>query len=333
MNQEDLYDITIIGGGPVGLFGCYYAGLRQMKTKVIDSLPQLGGQLTALYPEKYIYDVPGFPKILSKDLAIEFEKQALQYGATVCLEEQVLNLTPGEVIQLETNKGIHLTKTVVIAGGVGAFSPKKMKAEGLDNFEGRGIAYSVMNKAIHRDQRVLIVGGGDSAVDWALNLQDTARQITLIHRRDGFRAHEDSVRQMMESLCDVKLFYELKEVRGETWVKSAVVFNNKTKEEEEIECEAILLMLGFNANLGPIREWGLEIRGNSIVVNPHMETNLPGVYAAGDIADFPGKLKLIATGTGDAAVAVNFAKTYIDPSAHAFPGHSSELVPAGKDRA
>lgn len=333
MNEAEVYDITIIGGGPVGLFGCYYAGLRQMKAKIIDSLPQLGGQLMALYPEKYIYDVPGFPKILAKDLAVEFETQALQYGATISLEEQVLNLVPGKIIQLETNQGIHLTRTVVIAAGVGAFSPKKMKAVGLESFEGRGVSYSVMNKDLYHDKHVLIVGGGDSALDWALNLEDTARQITLIHRRDGFRAHEDSVEKLMASSCEVKLFYELKEVRGSTFVESAVIHNNKTKEEEEIEVDGILLMLGFNANLGPIKDWGLEFSGHSIVVNHRMETNIPGVYAAGDIAEFPGKLKLIATGVGDAAVAVNYAKTYIDPSAHAFPGHSSEIVPAGKDKA
>lgn len=332
MLHSDLYDVTIIGGGPAGLFGCYYAGLRQMKTKIIDSLSELGGQLTALYPEKYIYDVPGFPKILAKDLALESERQALQYGATVCLEEKVLGVTPGDVIRIETDKGIHLTKTVVIAAGVGAFSPKKLPGPGLTDFEGRGIAYSVLNKSIYKDKRVLIVGGGDSAVDWSLNLLDTAREITLIHRRDGFRAHEDSVEKLMASPCMVKLFYELKQVRGQNWVESAVIYNNKTKLEEEIEIDAILPMLGFNANLGPIKEWGLEIQGNSILVSPRMETNIPGIYAIGDVADYPGKLKLIATGTSDAAVAVNYAKTYIDPTAGAFPGHSSEIVPAGKDR-
>jgi thioredoxin reductase (NADPH) len=332
LSDSEVFDVTIIGGGPVGLFGCYYAGLRQMKTKIIDSLPQLGGQLTALYPEKYIYDVPGFPEILSKDLAAQFERQALQYGATVCLEEQVTNLIPGEVIRLETDKGIHLSKTVVIAAGVGAFSPKKMKAPGLETFEGRGVAYSVLNKSIYHNQRVLIVGGGDSAVDWALNLEDTAKKITLIHRRDAFRAHEDSVEKLMASSCDVKVFYELREVKGREWVESAAVYNNQMKETEEIEADAVLLMLGFNANLGPIKEWGLEISKNSIVVSPRMETNIPGVYAAGDVAEFPGKLKLIATGTSDAAIAVNYAKTYIDPSAGAFPGHSSEIVPSGKDR-
>jgi thioredoxin reductase (NADPH) len=303
-----------------------------MKTKIIDSLPQLGGQLMALYPEKYVFDVPGFPKILAKDLALEFERQAIQYGATVCLEEKVLTLTPGDVIRLETDKGAHLTKTVVIAAGVGAFSPKKMAAAGLEDYEGRGVAYSVMNKDLYHGKRVLIVGGGDSAVDWALNLEDIAEHITLIHRRDGFRAHEDSVEKLMNSNCSVRTFYELKEVRGGNWVESAVIYENKLKETEEIQVDAVLLMLGFNANLGPIKEWGLDLIGNSIRVSPRMETNIPGVYAAGDVADFEGKLKLIATGTGDACVAVNFAKTYIDPTAGAFPGHSSELVPSGKDR-
>jgi thioredoxin reductase (NADPH) len=191
------------------------------------------------------------------------------------------------------------------------------------------VAYSVLDKSIYHNQKLLIVGGGDSAVDWALNLEGVAKEITLIHRRDAFRAHEDSIRKLHDSSCNVKVYHELKEVKGRAWVDSAVVFHNKSKEEETLEVDAVLLMLGFNANLGPIRDWGLQISKNTINVSPRMETNIPGVYAAGDIADYPGKLKLIATGTSDAAIAVNYAKTYIDPSVNAFPGHSSEIGPAG----
>ncbi len=332
-HDAEIFDLTIIGGGPTGLFACYYAGLRQMKTKIIDSLPQLGGQLMALYPEKYIFDMPGFPKVLAKQLALDLEMQALQYGATICLDETVRHLRPGAVIELETDKGVHFTRTVLIAAGVGAFTPKRLPAPTAAAYEGRGLAYTILNKEIYRDQRVLIVGGGDSAVDWALNLEPIAARVTLVHRRDGFRAHEESVEKLKNSSCRVKVFYELREVCGAEWVDSAIVYNNKTKEEERLRVDAILPQLGFNASLGPIKDWGLETSGSSIVVNPRMESSINGVYAAGDIADYPGKLKLIATGTADATVAVNFAKQHIDPTANVFPGHSSEIVPSGKDRA
>ncbi len=327
MEEKDLYDITIIGGGPTGLFAAYYAGLRGMRTKIIDSLDQLGGQLMALYPEKYIYDVPGFKKILAKDLARNFIEQGLQYGATVCLNERVLNLIPGEIITLETDKGVHYSRTVVIAAGVGAFNPRKLNVPGAKEFEGKGIYYFVLNKEEFRDKRVLVVGGGDSAVDWALNLQGIAKEVTLIHRRDGFRAHEESVRQLFHSQARVKVFYEVRAFHGKDRLEAVTIFHNKTGEEETFPIDAAILALGFLANLGPIREWGLEIvNNNAIRVNSHMETNIPGVYACGDIVDYDGKLKLIATGTGEAAIAVNYAKHYIDPSASIFPGHSSEIV-------
>lgn len=329
----DIYDFTLIGGGPTGLFGAFYAGLRQMRTKIIDSLPLLGGQLSTLYPEKYIYDVGGFPKVLAKDLVAQFAEQALQYNPTVCLDEKVIGLerVGGETAEdghlvLTTEKGVHYTRTALIAAGVGAFMPRKMDIPDLDRLEGMGVHYFVTNPASLAGKRLVIVGGGDSAFDWSMALGPAATSCVQIHRSDRFRAHEDSIQKVRDSgAVDLRAFYELKAVHGEEHLEGVTVFDNRTGEEEYLACDELLLNLGFLTNLGPIKEWGLQIEKNAIQVDSLMRTNIAGVYAAGDICTYPGKLKLIATGIGDAGTAANFAKTYLDPSAKAFPGHSSEL--------
>jgi thioredoxin reductase len=326
MQDQDIYDLTIIGGGPTGMYGAFYAGLRQMKTKIIDSLPQLGGQLSALYPEKYIYDVGGFPKILAKDMVTQFAEQALQYGPTVHLNEKVLRLEQDgdNLLTLTTDKGAHYSKTVLIAAGVGAFLPRKMDIPRLDELADRGVQYFVTETSGFAGKRIVIVGGGDSAFDWALALGPGAERCLQIHRSDRFKAHEDSIEKVRTSSVDLRTFYELKALHGEERLEAVTIFDNRTGQEEIIECDNLLLNLGFLTNLGPIKEWGLEIEKNAIVVNSTMQTSLPGVYAAGDICTYHGKLKLIATGVGEAGTAANFAKTYIDPAAKAFPGHSSD---------
>jgi thioredoxin reductase (NADPH) len=326
--NDDLYDLTIIGGGPTGLFAAFYAGLRQMKTKIVDSLPQLGGQLSALYPEKYIYDVAGFPKVLAKDLVGTLADQALQYEPTVCLDEKVTHLTreggDGH-LTVTTDKTVHRSKTVLIAAGVGAFLPRKMDVARVEELVGKGIQYFVTDTSGFAGKRIVIVGGGDSAFDWALGLHEAAASCLLIHRSDKFRAHEDTVNKVLESPVDVRRFYELKAVHGEERLEAVTIFDNRSGEETTVECDSLLLNIGFLTNLGPIKEWGLEIEKNAVRVNSTMETSMPGVYAAGDICTYVGKLKLIATGVGEAATAVNFAKTFIDPTAKAFPGHSSDM--------
>ncbi len=326
--QSELYDITFIGGGPVGLFGAFYAGLRGMRTKIIDSLPQLGGQLVALYPEKYIYDMPGFPEVLAKDLAEQLIRQAMRFQPTVCLEERAETLIrEGDYWVILTSKGVrHATRTVVICAGAGAFTPRRLNAEGIAEFEGRGVYYGVREKALFADKRLLIVGGGDSAVDWALNLYPIARETTLIHRRHEFRAHEQSVRLLRQSPVRVLTPYELRRVKGDGSVQSAVIFHNQTHTELELPVDAVILNLGFVASLGPIKQWGLELEGNAIKVDRFMQTNLPGVYAAGDGCTYEGKLKLLATGVGEVCIAVNHAKHRLDPSAKMFPGHSSDMT-------
>jgi ferredoxin/flavodoxin---NADP+ reductase len=330
VQQDEIYDLTIIGGGPVGLFGLFYAGMREMKTKVIDSLEQLGGQLIAIYPEKYIYDMPGFPKVKSKDLVRDMVAQGLQYGATPILGEKVEQLQRRDdgLWEMTTDLGTtHLSKTVVITVGAGGFAPRKLDLPGLKELEGRSVFYFVTDLEAFRDRDVLIIGGGDSAVDWALNLEGIANSLALCHRRDRFRAHEGSVKELLNSSCEVNLFWEVKALHIEDGELTGVtIFHNKTNEERDLKVDTIILSLGFIADLGPIRQWGLEMEGSAIKVNSRMETNLPGVYAAGDVATFDGKLKLIATGTGEVAIAVNYAKTFIDPTARAFPGHSSDMI-------
>lgn len=328
--SDDLYDITIIGAGPSGLFATFYAGLRQMKTKVIDALEEPGGQVAVLYPEKYVYDVPGYSKILAKDLVKRLVEQAFQYGATVVLGERVTSLHRNDgVFELETDKGNrHYSRAVLVAAGVGAFSPNRLEAKGALDYEGKGVYYFVKDKSAFRDKNLLIVGGGDSAVDWALNMKDMAKKITLAHRRDVFRAHEGSVAELMKSNVDVKLFYEVALVKGDgSKVTQAVIFDNRTKAETTLDVDAILVNIGFRADLGPIKDWGLQIDGREIRANGKMETNIPGVFVAGDIAGSQDgvKLNLIATGYAQAALAVNVAKAYIDPNSKIFPGHSSEM--------
>jgi thioredoxin reductase len=323
----DPVDLAIIGAGPTGLFGAFYAGLRQMSVKLIDSLEILGGQLTTLYPEKYIYDAPGFPRVLAKELAARLVEQGLQFGAVPCLGEQVqtLNRDAAGVFEIVTDQAAHRARAIVIAAGVGAFSPKTLPLENASVYEGKGLYYFVQHLEELRNKRILIVGGGDSAIDWANTLAGLTLSQTLIHRRDAFRAHEDSTARMLAGPTHVLTFRELRAIGGDNRIEWAVVYDNRTQIEQTLEVDAILVNLGFSNSLGPIKDWGIEIQGGSIKVDRTMQTSRQGVFAAGDVTSYPGKLKLIATGFGEAATAVNHAKKFLDPSANAFPGHSTNL--------
>src|SRR5688500_5966803 len=322
-------DIAIIGAGPTGLFAAFYAGLRQMTVKLLDSLEILGGQLTTLYPEKYIYDVAGFPKVLSKDLSKGLEEQALQYNTTqVCLGEQVQDVdfdAATKLFAVRTQKGTHLARAVILAAGVGAFQPKTLPLANAKQYEGKGLYYFVKSIAEFERKKGLIVGGGDSAVDWANMLAPVAELVTVIHRRDQFRAHEGSDTKMKCTACKIRTVYELKSIGGNGRLDTATIFDDRPQQEEVRALDAVLVNIGFSNSLGPIKTWGLEIEGAQVKVDSMMHTARPGFFAAGDICTYPGKLKLIATGFGEAAIAVNFAKHYIDPTAHIFPGHSSNM--------
>ncbi len=326
---SDVHDLTIIGAGPTGLFGSFYAGLRELKTQIIDALDEPGGQLTALYPEKFIYDVPGFPKVLAMDLVKSLVQQAMNWQPTMTLGQRVMTINKGEdgIFTVTTDKATHKTRSIVVAAGVGAFQPKKLPNPELVQYESKGLFYSVKEKSSFRGKNVLIVGGGDSAVDWALNLKDYAKKVTLIHRRDEFRAHGASVTALMNSPVEVKLFYEMKTAGGNGKIENATIFDNRTKEETVIPADAIILTLGYSVDLGPIKNWGLEMVGTRYIkVNSTCETNVKGIFAAGDIAAESGvePMNLIVDGFAQASRAVNFAYQYLHPGSKAFPGHSSE---------
>lgn len=330
-----LYDIIIIGAGPTGLFGSFYAGMRELSCLVLDVLPQAGGQITALYPEKVIYDTPGYPSIVGKDLVKNLVQQASRWDTAFALGEQAQSLKAvalpegGQGWAIGTDRGEYHGRAVVISAGIGAFRPVKLDNETIDRFEGRGVDYFVTDLDAYAGKQVLVVGGGDSAVDWALAIEPIAKRVTLIHRREGFRAHDSSVNRLNESTVDVRLFYELRELQGDDHLERAVIFDNRTGGDQTLEVDAAILALGFKADLGPIREWGLETIGRRYIkVNSKMETNLPLVYAAGDIAlqEELDPLNLIVTGYGQVTLAVNYAYTRVKPGGKVFPGHSSEKL-------
>ena len=337
--MQDVKDITIIGAGPTGLFGAFYAGMRGASCRLIDNLDQVGGQLTALYPEKYIFDVAGLPKILAKDLVKDMAQQAFQWKAPVHLGQKVVGLRretqdgkPHFV--LVTDQDEFPSRTVIIAAGIGAFTPRKLPLKDVDQWYGKGLHDRVLDPQAFAGQRVLIVGGGDSAFDWAVNLHGVARSIVMIHRRDGFRAHHATVAQVQAlsaaGKMELRTFWELKAIHGGGHIEQVTLVNNKTREEETVAMDRVIPQLGFLSSLGAIAEWGLELEKGDIKVASTMETNIPGIYAAGDVAVFPGKLKLIATGVADACVAVNHAVHFIHPEAKFAPGHSSNMAIFGQ---
>lgn len=326
--KSNLVDITIIGGGPTGLYGAFYAGMRGASCRIIDALPELGGQLAALYPEKDVFDVAGFPKVLAKELAKKLIEQGTQFDPEVCLEERVLELQRADgYMDLRTDAGSRPTKTIVIAAGKGAFKPRTLNVPGWDRFYRRGIWSHVRNPEEFRDRRILIVGGGDSAFDWSWGLRGVARELTHIHRSNRYRAHAHTVKLVEEANQRGELqlltHHEVAEIHGDDALAGATIYHKKTMEKRYLEVDGILALIGFVPNIGSIGEWGLELEGNTIRVDSRMRTNVPGIYAAGDIATYEGKLELISTGFGEAAIAVNNAVHYIDPTAKVDPGHST----------
>lgn len=324
----NIYDITIIGGGPTGLFASFYGGMRNLSVKIIESLPQLGGQLSTLYPEKYIYDVAGFPKIRAQELVNGLIGQMNQFNPTICLEQVAKDLYIQEdgTVSLTTDKGEHLTRTVIITAGSGAFHPRKIELEGAEKYEKENLHYFINDLEKFRNKKVMICGGGDSAVDWALMLEPIAERVILVHRREKFRAHEHSVEQLNASNVTIKTPYLPVELIGNDNLINAVVLEKiKENTTEVIEVDDVIVNYGFVSSLGSIKDWGLKIERNSIVVNSRMETNIPGIYAAGDVCTYDGKVKLIATGFGEAPTAVNNAKSYLDPKAKIQPLHSTSV--------
>jgi len=245
----------------------------------------------------------------------------------VCLEERVLNVVKREerLFEVTTDKQVHLCKSVIITAGVGAFEPRRLELPEAAKFEKRNLHYFVPDLNRFAGQKVVVCGGGDSAVDWSLMLAPIAKKVTLVHRRDRFRAHEHSVEQLYQSPVEVLTFKEVESLQGEDKIESITLKDSKTGEITVLDVDAVIVSFGFVSSLGPIEQWGLNISKGSIVVDSRMETSIPGIFAAGDIVTYPGKVKLIAVGFGEAPTAVNNAKVYIDPDAKLSPGHSSSM--------
>jgi thioredoxin reductase len=320
-------DVAIIGGGPTGMFAAFYGGMRQMSVALIESMPQLGGQLAALYPEKYIYDVAGFPKVTAQELVDNLKKQMELFQADIRLEEKVLQVIKKEerLFEIVTDVGKIHSRAVIITAGVGAFEPRRLELPEAARFEKANLHYFVGDLERFRNQKVLISGGGDSAVDWALMLEPIADSVMLVHRRDKFRAHEHSVELLHKSKVKIVTPTEITTLHGDTIIERVTLTDVKSGATTDHDVDAVIVNFGFVSSLGPIAEWGLDIDGGSIIVDSRMESSIPGVFAAGDITTYPGKLKLIAVGFGEAPTAINNAKVYIDPDAKLSPGHSSNM--------
>ncbi|TVY02079.1 NAD(P)/FAD-dependent oxidoreductase [Cohnella terricola] len=322
-----MIDMIIIGGGPSGMFAGFYAGMRKASAMIFDSMPQLGGQLAALYPEKHIFDVAGFPNVTAQELVDRLEQQMNAFEVQVRLEEKVQQVIKEEERRFKviTDKGVYYARSIIIAGGVGAFEPRQLELPEAAAYIGKGLHYFIGDLQGFAGKEVVVCGGGDSAVDWSLMLEGVAKRVTLIHRREKFRAHEHSVEKLMKSSVNVLTSMEVRTIHGEAWLNEITIANNRTGEEQIVPCDSLIINYGFVSTLGPVTEWGLDIQQGSIRVDSKMQTNIPGIFAAGDITTYPGKLKLIAVGFGEAPTAINNAKVYIDPQAKLSPGHSSHM--------
>ena len=300
MSEEKIYDITIIGGGPVGLWAAFYAGLRGMTVNIIESLSELGGQPAVLYPEKKIYDIPAFPQ--------SFEK------------------TDG-IFTITTSKGQHLSKAIVIACGNGAFAPRPLGVDNEEDYADNNLFYNVHSLDQFAGKKVVIAGGGDSAVDWANHLDGIAESVTLIHRRDAFRAHEHSVELLHQSSVNVMTPYVPLEIKGENGLAQSLTVQKVNSDEVvELPLDALIVSFGFSTNNKNLRNWNVDYKRSSITVNAQFETSQEGVYAIGDAAEYEGKIDLIAVGMGEAPIAINQAIQYIDPDCKNRPVHSTSLI-------
>lgn len=311
---DDCYDTIIVGGGPVGLFGAYYANLRDMSVRLVDRRNELGGQITAIYPEKWVYDIPGIPAIRGKDL---FKNLCAQVPVHVpqSLNEEVVMIRKNKnnILRLETKKGSSMNaKTVILCLGMGAHIPRRLDIPNLRDFEGKGIHYGVHSLETFRNKKVIVVGGGDSALDLALTIVADCKDLYVLHRSDRFNAHEETTKKLYSSNAEIKTFTELVELEGTSeHLTHATIKNSKTGELEKLEVDEIIIAVGLLFNLEIVEQWGIEMKKNSIVVDHNRQTSIPGIYAAGDIVDYPGKMKLIGTGTAEVMQGVNHAKTYI----------------------
>lgn len=320
-------DVVIIGAGPAGLFAGFYCGMRKLSAVIVDPLEVAGGRLAALYPEKYIYDVAGLDKIRAIDLIHNLEQQLKRFEDTtsLALGEEVLGLEKvDDIFTIKTSKQEIKAKAVIIAAGSGAFAPRKLGLEGEDEVSNLHYFVDDLNK--FKDRKVAIFGGGDSAVDWAMMLEPIAKEVNIIHRREEFRAHGASVDKLMASTVNVHTPYNPKELVITDGKVEKIVIESKSKDDHVMEVDDVIVNFGFVAKLGAIADFGLEIEKNKINVNTDQSTTIPGVYAIGDIAAYPGKAELIITGFGEGPIAVNSIYGYLNPDAKVGSLHSSSVI-------
>ncbi|OHC74734.1 MAG: ferredoxin--NADP(+) reductase [Rhodospirillales bacterium RIFCSPLOWO2_12_FULL_58_28] len=338
-NTSHRTDVAVIGAGPAGLFSIFQCGMMKMRCHVIDVLDATGGQCRALYPEKPIYDIPGHPKILAGDLVQKLEQQAAPFAPVFHLGQQVVKLEPADDARwrLETSTGVAINaKAVFIAAGVGAFGPNRPPLEGIEAFEGKSVHYMVKRREDFKGKRVVIAGGGDSAVDWALSLADIAAGVSIIHRRVKFRAAPGSADKLKElidkGVIELVAPYQLAALEGSNGQIETVVARSLDGDERRLGADALLSFFGLSQTLGPIAEWGLNLDHNYIKVDPaDYSAGKPGLFAIGDIASYPGKLKLILCGFAEAAVAAHAAYPLVHPDeALHFEYSTTGGAPGGK---
>jgi thioredoxin reductase (NADPH) len=317
-------DVCIIGAGPAGLYAAAYVGFRGLSAVLIDSLAEPGGQVMALYPEKQIHDIAGYPTVTGRDLVDACVEQASAHDPVFLLDQVAEGFERHDdgsfTITTSRNETVDC-RGVIVCAGLGRFTPRRLP--GTEAYEGKGLIYLVRDLSTMRDEDLLVVGGGDSAVDWALTFEPIARSVTLIHRREGFRAHEGPLQRLFDSSVEVLVYTEVAAIHGEDGVQAVEVVDNRTDERTTLKITKVLAALGFHANLGPVANWPIGLEGRVLPVNRRMETTVPGVYAAGDITGYDGKLRLVSVSFGEAVVAANHLAAYLDPRKRVFPGYSS----------
>ena len=314
-------DICIIGAGPVGLFAVFEAGLLKMRCHLVDSLPAIGGQLSEIYPKKPIYDIPGFPSILAHELVDNLKKQIDPFNPTFTLGERVeglRKLDDGSFELTTSDKTIIHCKVVAIAAGLGCFEPRRPELPNIINYEGKGVSYMIKDPETFRDKKIVIAGGGDSALDWSIFLSDVAKEVTLVHRNESFRGAPDSAEKVVELAKEGKinllLSANLTAIKGDGKLE-AITITGKDKKATELEADYLIPLFGLSPKLGPIAEWGLNLDKNAIEVNTFdYATNIPGIFAVGDINTYPGKLKLILCGFHEAALMAQSAFAFVYPN-------------------
>ncbi|OIK11679.1 NAD(P)/FAD-dependent oxidoreductase [Bacillus sp. MUM 13] len=332
-SNRELYDVTIIGGGPIGLFTAFYSGMRELKTKVIEFLPQLGGKVSYFFPEKTIRDIGGIPGIKGEDLIKQLTEQAGTFKPSIVLGQQIAGMErmkDGTFVLSSTNGEVHHTKTIILTTGMGTLKTIKLDVKGASQYEGGNLHYAINDMRDFTDKDVVISGGGNSAVDWANELEKVARKVTIVHRKNEFSCHESDESLLKNSSVEVLTPYSIEELHGNGEKASGITIKNaETGGLRTLSMDALIVSHGFCIDLGPIREWGLQIEEGRIVVNGDMETNIPGIFAAGDSVIHPHKLRLITGGFTEGPLALNSAKKYMDPGAGAmamYSTHHKEFV-------